>query len=65
MELEEAVGISRIVTLKKAITGGISNVFGAVIFVRADRGDIRNLDDLKGKVFAAVAPGAFGGFQMA
>ena len=65
VELEEAVGISRIVTLKKAITGGISNVFGAVIFVRADRGDIRNLDDLKGKVFAAVAPGAFGGFQMA
>ncbi|MBL4690621.1 MAG: PhnD/SsuA/transferrin family substrate-binding protein [Rhodospirillales bacterium] len=65
VELEEAVGISRIVTLKKAITGGISNVFGAVIFVRADRGDIRNLGDIKGKVFAAVAPGAFGGFQMA
>jgi len=65
VELEEAVGINRIVTLKKAITGGISNVFGAVIFVRADRTDIKNLGDLKGKVFAAVAPRAFGGFQMA
>ncbi|MBT7944063.1 MAG: PhnD/SsuA/transferrin family substrate-binding protein, partial [Alphaproteobacteria bacterium] len=65
VELEEAVGISRIVTLKKAITGGISNVFGAVIFIRADRTDIQTLKDLKGKVFAAVAPGAFGGFQMA
>ncbi|NQV84091.1 MAG: PhnD/SsuA/transferrin family substrate-binding protein [Rhodospirillales bacterium] len=65
VELEEAVGVSRILTLKKAITGGISNVFGAVIFVRADRADIQTLKDLKGKVFAAVAPGAFGGFQMA
>ncbi len=65
VELEEAVGINRIVTLKKAITSGISNVFGAVIFVRADRHDIKTLDDLKGKVFAAVAPRAFGGFQMA
>jgi two-component system sensor histidine kinase TtrS len=65
VELEEAFGVSRIVTLKKAITGGISNVFGAVVFVRADRDDIQTLDDLKDKVFAAVAPGAFGGFQMA
>ena len=63
--LEEAVGISRIVTLKKAITGGISTVFGAVIFVRADRSDIQKISDLKGKTFAAVARGAFGGFQMA
>ncbi|MBC8337291.1 MAG: PhnD/SsuA/transferrin family substrate-binding protein [Rhodospirillales bacterium] len=65
VELEEAVGISRILTLKKAITGGISNVFGAVIFVRAERSDLKTLGDLKGKVFAAVSPGAFGGFQMA
>ncbi|MBT4703764.1 MAG: PhnD/SsuA/transferrin family substrate-binding protein, partial [Rhodospirillaceae bacterium] len=63
--LEEAVGISRIVTLKKAITGGISTVFGAVIFIRADRADIQRINDLKGKTFAAVARGAFGGFQMA
>jgi two-component system, LuxR family, sensor histidine kinase TtrS len=63
--LEEAVGISRIVTLKKAITGGISTVFGAVIFVRDDRADIQKISDLKGKTFAAVARGAFGGFQMA
>jgi len=65
VELEETVGIHRIVTLKRAITGGISNVFGATIFVLADRQDLQNLSDLKGKVFGAVSPRAFGGFQMA
>ncbi|MDA1089970.1 MAG: PhnD/SsuA/transferrin family substrate-binding protein [Proteobacteria bacterium] len=65
VELEETVGIHRILTLKKAISGGISNVYGATIFVRADRNDIKKLSDLKGKVFGAVAPRAFGGFQMA
>lgn len=63
--LEEAVGISRIATLKKAISSGVSNVYGAVIFSRADRRDIRRLADLKGKVLAAVSDRAFGGFQMA
>lgn len=65
VELEEAVGVHRIVTLKKAFTSGISNVFGAVIFVRKDRTDLKTLSDLKGKVFGAVSPRAFGGFQMA
>ncbi|HJO74620.1 MAG TPA: PhnD/SsuA/transferrin family substrate-binding protein, partial [Rhodospirillales bacterium] len=65
VELDEAVGVHRIVTLKKAITSGISNVFGATIFVRADRDDLKTISDLKGKVFGAVSPKAFGGFQMA
>jgi two-component system sensor histidine kinase TtrS len=62
--LEEALGLSRIVTLKKPFTESISNVFGAVIFVSA-RSDIQSLKQLKGKVFGAVAENAFGGFQMA
>ena len=65
VELEEAVGINRIVTLKQTISKKVSNVYGPAIFARADRDDIKELSDLKGKVFAAVSRQAFGGFQMA
>jgi len=41
------------------------NRYGAVIFTRADRADIKSLNDLRGKTFAAVAPTAFGGFLIA
>ncbi len=40
-------------------------VFGGVIFCRADRNDIRNLGDLAGKRFAAVAPSSLGGWHAA
>ena len=62
--LEEKYGISRIATLKKPFGNGIRNVFGAVIFTKAGRDDIRTLEDLRGKTFAAVREKAFGGFQM-
>lgn len=65
VELEHRHGISRIATLKKLRDGRPYTVFGAVVFTRADRDDIRSLTDLRGKSFAAVAPSAFGGFQMA
>lgn len=65
VELEAAYGISRIATLKMLPSAEIGSHFGAVIFTRADRADIRQLADLKGKTFAAVALDAFGGFQMA
>ena len=45
--------------------GNPFTVFGAVIFTRADRADIRELSDLDGKSFGAVSADAFGGFQMA
>ncbi len=65
VELEEDFGISRIATLKKSISEGARNQFGAVILARSNRSDIRRLADLKGKVFGAVSRNAFGGFQMA
>lgn len=65
VELESRHGISRIATLKNLRHGRPYTVFGAVIFTRADRDDIRVLEDLHGKSFAAVAEAAFGGFQMA
>ncbi|MEO1765842.1 PhnD/SsuA/transferrin family substrate-binding protein [Thiobacter aerophilum] len=64
-ELEFLYGITRIATLKShAPTGGLSR-FGAVIFTRADRRDIRTLTDLRGKRFMAVHPNAFGGWWLA
>ncbi|MDA1022326.1 MAG: PhnD/SsuA/transferrin family substrate-binding protein [Proteobacteria bacterium] len=65
VKLETAVGINRIVTLKQTISSRVSNVYGASIFVRAERKDIKELGDLRGKVFAAVSRNAFGGFEMA
>jgi diguanylate cyclase (GGDEF)-like protein len=52
-------------TLKNRYQRHTTHQFGAVIFARSDRDDIRTLRDLKGKRFAAVKENAFGGFQMA
>lgn len=65
--MSDAFRLSQVASLKtdrqgKPITG---NRYGAVIFARSDRSDIRTLGDLKGKSFAAVAPTAFGGFLAA
>lgn len=46
----------------KPVTG---NRFGAVIFVRGDNAAIATLADLKNRKLAAVAPDAFGGFEIA
>ncbi|WP_455208962.1 PhnD/SsuA/transferrin family substrate-binding protein [Kaarinaea lacus] len=63
--LEATHGISRIVTLRNQRMDGAYTKFGALIFTRADRNDIRSLDDIKGKKFMAVHPAAFGGWWMA
>ncbi len=59
--------MSPLATLRTDRPGGAQtgNRFGAVIFTRADRGDIRTVSDLAGRSFAAVAPDAFGGYKMA
>ncbi len=62
--LEVTHGVARIATLEKAGPFGVYPVFGAVILARADRRDIRELSDLKGKTFMAVHPDAFGGWWM-
>ncbi len=63
--LEYKYGVSRIATLENLRQGNDYEVFGAVIFTRADRGDINDLKDLKGKSFMAVHEDAFGGWWMA
>jgi len=65
VDLERKFGVSRITTLKNLHFGNPYTVFGAVIFTRSDREDIRELPDLDDKSFGAVSPDAFGGFQMA
>ena len=65
VELESNYGATRIATLRAPANVLAGNVFGAVIFCRADRQDINNLEDLKGKSFMAIEEKGFGGFQMA
>ena len=63
--LEARHGISRIATIRNLRSSGAYTHFGALIFTRANRDDIRILSDLEGKTFMAVHPNAFGGWWMA
>ncbi len=65
VNLEVRQRISRIVTLDNGTQEHPLNVFGGVIFTRADRSDINRLADIKGHSFAAVDETSLGGFQMA
>ncbi len=63
--LEAKYGVTRIATMKNRIMGGAYTSFGGVIFCRADRQDIRELEDLNGRSFIAVDETSLGGWQMA
>lgn len=64
VELENLYGVTPVVTMRNrhGPDQGYS-IFGGVIFTRSDRHDIRSITDLKGKRFAAVSEGSFGGWQ--
>ena len=60
---ETEYGVSRMVTMQT--TGGKNySQFGSVVIARADRKDLYELSDLKGKHLMAVSPKAFGGYQL-
>jgi two-component system sensor histidine kinase TtrS len=65
VNMEVRYRISRIVTLNNLINGRPSNIFGGVIFTRADRREIQSLEDIRGKSLMAVDKTSLGGFQMA
>ena len=65
VEMEKWYGINRIATLKNLVLGKVCTMYEGVIFCKADRHDIRNLKDLKGKTFMAVHETSFGGWIMA
>jgi len=54
VELEANYGATRIATMESMYGGRTNKVFGSVIFRRADKNDIRDLKDLKGKSFVGV-----------
>ncbi|MCK5136313.1 MAG: PhnD/SsuA/transferrin family substrate-binding protein [Bacteroidales bacterium] len=65
VELEHWYGANRLVTLKNLRTDGVYTEFAGVIFCKANRGDIRELTDIKGKTFMAVKETSLGGWRMA
>ncbi|MFC6687000.1 PAS domain S-box protein [Jhaorihella thermophila] len=58
-------GVEERLTLVNAWQGRPVTRFGSVIFTRADRTDIRGIDDLSGQDLMAVSPRAFGGWLVA
>ena len=63
--LEADYGVNRLASLKNLRLGKPYVEFGAVIIAKADRSDIKELKDFKGKTFMGVKENAFGGWQMA
>ena len=58
--LESRAGASRILTLESRFAGRDFPVYGGAVFVRADRGDLRTLADLRGKRLVTTGADAFG-----
>lgn len=54
---------SPLATLVPIEHGRALSVFGGVIFTKADRNDIRQLDDLRHRTVAATSKGSLGGYQ--
>ncbi len=53
----------RIITLQMPTDAGPQSRFGGVILALAERSDIQQLSDLRGKRFAAVSPRSLGGWH--
>lgn len=64
-EMELLYGASRIATLRNRDEGHSYTHFGGVIFTRAERTELREFADLKGKSFMAVDEQSLGGFHAA
>ncbi|MDL1968901.1 MAG: response regulator [Deltaproteobacteria bacterium] len=64
VELEHRYRTNRIATLKNLCLDSFYTKYWGVIFWRADRSDIQQINDLKGKTFMATAEGSLGGWRM-
>ena len=60
--LEKQYHISRIATMLRYKNAHWNDSFGGVIFTKANRDDIKTLDDVKGKLVAAVDGESLGGY---
>lgn len=63
--LRSLYGLAPVANVVQSVQGRALDRFGAVIFTRVAHEGVQNLEDLRGKTLAAVAPEALGGFQMA
>lgn len=65
IDLKYRHGLSApLATLAKYQSGQVVSAFGGVIFTRAERTDLNDLADLRGKIIAATDQGSFGGYEM-
>lgn len=63
--LTKRIGLSApLATLAADQNGQSFSVFGGVMIVRAGQSNINTLQDIKGKIVAAVSTDSFGGYQM-
>lgn len=65
VEMELLYGVSRIATLRNRDEGHSYTHFGGLIFTRAERTELHEFADLKGKSFMAVDEQSLGGFHAA
>ncbi|MBF0481833.1 MAG: PhnD/SsuA/transferrin family substrate-binding protein [Desulfovibrionaceae bacterium] len=63
--LEIKYRVSPVATMRRPRFASGQAVFGGVIFTRAGRDDIKTLEDIRGKRFAAVDESSLGGFLIA
>ena len=65
VELEKLYRVNRIATLiNRNLSNQQTTIFGGVIFVRADRDDLKDIQDLQDHSFMAVEQRSFGGWIM-
>ncbi len=62
--IREDHGINAIATLMPSVKGHPLSKFGGVIFIRSDRADIKELNDLKGKIISVPTNQSLGGYSM-
>ncbi len=65
VNLEVRHRVSRIATMKNRWKGEAYNLFGGVLFARAERYDLNSLEDLRGATLMGVDETSLGGFMMA
>jgi PAS domain S-box-containing protein len=65
VNLEVRHRVSRIATMRNRLGDEGFNVFGGVIFARAERYDLNSLADLRGASLMAVSETSLGGYMMA
>lgn len=65
VDMEVKHGASRILTLRNRAGNRVVSEFGGVLFVRADRAELKTPADARGRRIAATGRDSFGGWQMA